>query len=91
MNLIETIRARLNTLAPISLTIRDDSAQHAGHAGNTGGGHFHVVIQSNLFDGKNLVARHRLIYAQLQDLIPQQIHALSINALDSHAKDHNHI
>ena len=81
MTLTETIRARLNSLAPTSLTIRDDSAQHADHAGNTGGGHFHIVITSALFNGKSLVARHRIIYAELQDLIPQQIHALSIDAL----------
>ena len=81
MTLIETIRARLNSLSPTSLTISDDSAQHAGHAGNTGGEHFHIVITSALFNGKSLVARHRIIYAQLQDLIPQQIHALSIDAL----------
>ena len=83
MTLIDTIQSRLKVLAPISLTIRDDSAQHAGHAGNTGGGHFHIVIVSVLFNDKNLVARHRLIYAELQDLIPQQIHALSIDAKSS--------
>ena len=80
MTLVETIRTRLNILAPSNLTIRDDSAQHAGHTGNTGGGHFHIVITSALFNGKNLVTRHRLIYATLQDLIPHQIHALSIDA-----------
>ena len=80
MNLTETIHKRLEILAPTHLTIRDDSALHKGHAGNTGGGHFHIVIQSALFNGKSLIARHRLIYAELQDLIPQQIHALSIDA-----------
>lgn len=83
MTLTETIHRRLDSLAPISLIIRDDSAQHAGHAGNTGGGHFHIMITSAAFKGKNLLARHRLIYAELQDLIPQQIHALSIEAKDS--------
>ena len=83
MTLTETIYQRLESLAPISLSIRDDSALHAGHAGNNGGGHFHIRITSSLFKGKTLVARHRLIYAELQDLIPQQIHALSIDAKDS--------
>ena len=80
MHLTEIIHNRLETLTPTLLTIRDDSPQHKGHAGNTGGGHFHIVIQSAIFNGQNLVARHRLIYAALQDLIPQQIHALSIDA-----------
>ena len=81
MNLAETIKARLATLNPISLEIQDDSAQHAGHAGNTGGGHFTVKIVSSQFSQKSQIMRHRLIYQALTDLMPQQIHALSILAI----------
>ena len=81
MNLIETITQRLNVLAPSSLTIKDDSAQHAGHAGNTGGGHFSLTIVSSQFSQKSQIMRHRLIYQALSDLMPHQIHALSILAI----------
>ncbi|MBX9675642.1 MAG: transcriptional regulator [Methylotenera sp.] len=81
MNLNETIQARLAQLNPISLALRDDSALHAGHAGNTGGGHFHLTIVSSQFSQKSQIMRHRLIYQALTDLMPQQIHAISILAI----------
>lgn len=81
MNLIDTITSRLTTLEPISLIIQDDSALHAGHAGNTGGGHFTLTIVSSQFSQKSPIIRHRLIYQLLADLIPQHIHAISILAI----------
>ena len=81
MNLVETIQQRLIILQPSSLELKDDSAQHAGHAGNTGGGHFTLKIVSSQFSQKSQIIRHRLIYQALADLIPQQIHALSILAI----------
>ena len=81
MNLAETIKTRLATLNPISLEIQDDSAQHVGHKGNTGGGHFSLKIVSSQFSQKSQIMRHRLIYQALTDLIPQQIHAISILAI----------
>ena len=81
MNLIETITNRLEFLSPINLTIKDDSAQHAGHAGNTGGGHFTLTIVSSQFLQKSQIMRHRLIYQALSDLMPHQIHAISILAI----------
>jgi BolA family transcriptional regulator, general stress-responsive regulator len=81
MNLIETIRLRLASLEPISLEIQDDSAAHAGHKGNSGGGHFTLKMVSSHFSQKSQIIRHRLIYQALSDLIPQQIHAISIVAI----------
>jgi BolA family transcriptional regulator, general stress-responsive regulator len=81
MNLVETIKTRLAPLSPSSLEIQDDSAMHAGHAGNTGGGHFTLKIVSSQFSQKSQIMRHRLIYQALSDLIPQQIHAISILAI----------
>ncbi|MEI2635351.1 MAG: BolA family protein [Methylotenera sp.] len=78
MNLIEAIKTRLSVLDPISLEIQDDSALHAGHKGNAGGGHFNIKIVSSHFSHKSQIMRHRLIYQALTDLIPQQIHAISI-------------
>jgi BolA protein len=81
MNLTETIRSRLASLEPISLEIQDDSAAHAGHKGNGGGGHFTLKMISSHFSQKSQIIRHRLIYQALSDLIPQQIHAISIVAI----------
>lgn len=81
MNLVEIIKIKLAALEPVSLEIQDDSAQHAGHAGNTGGGHFTVKIVSSQFSQKSQIMRHRMIYQALTNLIPQQIHAISILAI----------
>ena len=81
MNLIETIQNKLAPLEPISLEVQDDSAAHVGHKGNDGGGHFNVKMVSSHFSEKSQIMRHRLIYQALSDLIPQQIHALSIIAI----------
>lgn len=80
-SLADEIRARLQPLAASSLHIQDDSALHAGHAGNTGGGHFTLTIVSSQFSGKSQIIRHRLVYQAMADLIPNKIHALSIRAL----------
>ncbi|WP_085836161.1 BolA family protein [Aquimixticola soesokkakensis] len=67
--------------APLELEIVDDSASHAGHAGNPGGGretHFNLRIVSAAFAGQSRVARHRAVHAALGDLVPQ-IHALSLD------------
>jgi BolA protein len=81
MALTEMIRQRLSTLEPQQLEILDDSALHAGHAGNRGGGHYTIRITSLHFSRKSPIMRHRLIYQALSDLIPNQIHALSIVAI----------
>lgn len=82
MNTADLIRERLAPLAPAKLEIYDDSADHAGHAGarESGGGHFEVLLVSDIFAGKSAVARHRLVYQSVADLIPHRIHALAIRA-----------
>lgn len=75
------IRARLAALEPQSVEIIDDSALHAGHAGaRSGGGHYRLTIVSARFAGLGTVARHRLIYQTLGDLMKRDIHALAIDA-----------
>lgn len=80
MSLTDTIRERLQRFSPESLDVFDDSADHAGHAGarESGGGHFQVVIVASAFTGQSRVARHRLVYDALRDLMPGSIHALAI-------------
>ena len=80
-SLSDTIKSRLVVLEPILLEIEDDSALHAGHKGNGGGGHFNVKIVSSHFSQKSQIIRHRLIYQAVADLMPKQIHALSILAI----------
>ena len=64
------------------LKIEDESHLHAGHAGAaSGGGHFKLTIVAPEFEGLNLVARHRAVYAALNQHIPREIHALTISAL----------
>ncbi|TAM50440.1 MAG: BolA family transcriptional regulator [Paraburkholderia sp.] len=66
--------------APESVAVRDDSAQHAGHAGASAGGHYSVTIVASAFAGKPRVARHRLVYDALADVMQRGIHALAITA-----------
>lgn len=78
----ELLRQRLATLAPQQFELIDDSALHAGHEGaRSGGGHYRLRIVSAAFAGKNTVARHRLVYDALGELMRSRIHALSIKAL----------
>ncbi|RLA05683.1 MAG: BolA family transcriptional regulator [Gammaproteobacteria bacterium] len=69
-----------SALSPVTLDIQDDSALHAGHAGNTGGGHYSIVIISKFFEGLPLIKRHKLVYEAAADLMKTEIHALSIQA-----------
>lgn len=81
MNVMDEIRARLAGLQPVSLELIDDSHLHAGHAGaRSGGGHYRLAIVSTAFQGKNTVARHRIIYDALGELMRKEIHALAIQA-----------
>ena len=79
---VDLIRSRLNAaLAPDALDIEDESHRHAGHAGaRDGRGHFRVRIVSAAFVGKSALARHRMVYAVLGDLMQSDIHALAIDA-----------
>ncbi|WP_459617607.1 BolA family protein [Bordetella sp. 2513F-2] len=78
---IALIRARLAALEPTALEIQDESHLHAGHAGAQGGaGHYRVRIEAACFAGLSPVARHRLVYDRLRDLIPHPIHALALDA-----------
>ena len=75
------LESRLAPLAPSILEIRDDGAQHIGHAGATGGaGHFSVTIVSEHFLGLTRLARHRAVLECVGDLIPYPVHALAIQA-----------
>ena len=79
---IAEMKTRLAVLEPISLDIIDESHKHAGHAGaRDGGGHYAMRIVSAQFIGKNTVARHRMIYSALGEMMKREIHALTLQAL----------
>ena len=80
---LDKIQPRLNaTFSPLSCLLEDDSAAHAGHAGAaSGGGHYRLKMVSALFEGKNRVARHRLVYDCVLDMMDNEIHAIAIVAL----------
>jgi BolA protein len=78
----EEIRRRLGALAPAQLELVDESDKHVGHAGAAPGGntHWKLTIVSAAFAGKPVVARHRMVYEALGDLMRHPIHALAITA-----------
>jgi BolA protein len=77
---IAQIRERLQSaFTPTELDVVDEGHLHAGHAGE-GKGHFHVRIVSTAFAGQPPIKRHRMIYAALEGLMDNGIHALSIDA-----------
>ena len=81
MSVEAQIRQRLAPLEPTQLAIVDESHLHAGHAGaRSGGGHYQLAIVAPAFAGLATMARHRLIYQHLGDLMRGPIHALSIRA-----------
>lgn len=82
---IERIAAALNArFDDARIDIEDESHLHAGHAGAaTGRGHFRLRIVSAAFAGQSPIARHRLVYAALGELMQTDIHALSIDARES--------
>ena len=66
---------------PEHLEVIDESERHRGHAGAaSGGGHFQVSIVSADFDGRSRIERHRMLFQALADLMPAEIHALSVEA-----------
>jgi len=79
---VTLLEQRLAALEPELIQIYDESAEHAGHAGAAaGGGHYQLIVVSRRFAGQARVARHRLVYQAVGDLMQRQVHALAITAL----------
>ena len=86
---VTVIRSRLQqAFEPERLDVRDDSALHAGHAGaRDGAGHYAVTIRAGAFRGRSRIQCHRMVYEALADLMPKEIHALSIDAAASGGRE----
>ena len=82
MTVADVIRARLAALEPQALELVDESDMHRGHAGyrEGGGTHWRLAIVSPRFAGQSTVARHRMVYQALGELMQHPIHALAITA-----------
>lgn len=78
---IATLKSRLVDLEPSHIEVIDESHMHIGHAGaKDGASHFKLLISSQQFEGLSTLARHRLVYDRVHDLMPHPIHALTIQA-----------
>lgn len=79
---IEKMHALLTqSLAPTQLDIIDDSHKHIGHAGAaSGAGHFTVKISAEAFRDQPMLKQHRMVYDALDSMMPDDIHALSIQS-----------
>lgn len=81
MSVAAQIRSKIEAgLGPCVLEIDDQSARHIGHAGARAGGesHFQVTVISDGFQGLSQVARHRLVYGLLAEVLSERVHALSL-------------
>ena len=77
----EIIRRLKDAFEPETLGVEDESYMHRGHEGAADGrSHFRVLIISEVFEGKNLIDRHRMIYRVLDEMMRIDIHALAIDA-----------
>lgn len=65
------------TLSPEFLDVINESHMHNGPATES---HYKVVAVSKAFEGKMLIARHRMINSALADEL-QQIHALALHTM----------
>ena len=80
---VTRIRSRLEAaFSPESLEVADESHLHAGHAGaRDGRGHFRVRVVSDRFVGVKPLARHRMVYDAVGEMMTTDIHALAVAAL----------
>jgi len=84
MSIASDIERKLTAaFAPSELSVVDDSARHAGHAGARPGGetHFSVRIVSQAFAGVARVERQRRVYAALAGELNARVHALALVTL----------
>lgn len=78
MNMQSTIENKLTkALNPEVLDIFNESNMHSGPATES---HYKVVAVSKAFEGKMLIARHRMINEALIDEL-KAIHALSLHTM----------
>ncbi len=84
MNRKEILKTKLSVLKPHILHIIDESAKHAGHAGNPdnlGQTHYYIEISSTKLDGLSKISQHRKINKLLQQEFENGLHALRLKII----------
>lgn len=66
-------------LEPVHLEVINESHMHNVPPGSES--HFKVTVVSEQFEGKMLVARHRVVNEILAELLAGEIHALALHTL----------
>ena len=69
------LKAKISTSV---LNIENESHMHSGPATES---HFKVTIVSDDFEGKMLIARHRMVNEILKDELDGAIHALTLHTM----------
>ena len=78
MSVQSEIEAKLKAeLSPEFCAVENESDNHNVPAGSES--HFKVTLVTDGFDGKMLVARHKMIYKILADELDNGVHALALH------------
>lgn len=67
------------SLSPVHLEVINESYMHRVLPGSET--HFKVLVVSEQFEGKRLLARHRMLNQLLSDELNQGVHALALHTL----------
>ncbi len=82
MDNTSTIRQQLEeALQPTYLSVINESNRH--NVPPDSQTHFKVVIVSAAFDGQPLLARHRMVYRVLEQVLAGSVHALALHTYTS--------
>lgn len=79
MRIKDTIESKLQILQPAFLEVINESHNHNVPPGSES--HFKVIIVSEAFQEKMLVARHRMVNDILANELAQSIHALVLHTM----------
>ena len=79
MRIKDIIESKLQILQPEFLEVINESHNHNVPPGSES--HFKVIIVTNEFQGKILVARHRMVNDILADELARSIHALVLHTM----------
>jgi len=81
MSVQTLIQTKIETaLQPSVLEVENESHMHSGPAAES---HYRLVVVSEDFSGKNLLARHRIINKLLADELSGGVHALAMHTFTS--------
>ena len=84
--IVTSVQAKLESLLPTKIRIRNDSKGHASHyesdgseASTHGETHLALTVVSEQFEGLSRVKRHQLVYSLLSEEFSQGLHALQLS------------